>query len=177
MSNYVLAIAIGPVQEFIASARRTRDLWFGSYVLSEISKATAKFLLDEGAEMIFPAPIHPEKDLCQDSELNVANKILALVPSNKDPKILAEGAEKSARKRWIEFGEKTKKLAGEAIRKDIWDDQVDDVIEFYYAWTPVKNNYKEARERVERILAGRKALRDFIPAKGKAGIPKSSLDG
>lgn len=28
--TYLLAIRIGPVQEFIAAARRTRDLWFGS---------------------------------------------------------------------------------------------------------------------------------------------------
>ena len=43
--NHLLQIAIGPVQEFIAAARRTRDLWFGSYLLSEISKAAALSVL------------------------------------------------------------------------------------------------------------------------------------
>ena len=28
-----------------------------------------------------------------------------------------------------------------------------------------------------RLLAGRKNCRDFLPAKGDAGVPKSSLDG
>jgi hypothetical protein len=32
--SYLLAISVGPVQEFIVAARRTRDLWFGSYLLS-----------------------------------------------------------------------------------------------------------------------------------------------
>lgn len=39
--NYLISIAIGPVQEFIASARRSRDLWFGSWLLSELSKVDA----------------------------------------------------------------------------------------------------------------------------------------
>jgi CRISPR-associated protein Cmr2 len=35
--SYLMIIGIGPVQEFIASARRSRDLWFGSWLLSELS--------------------------------------------------------------------------------------------------------------------------------------------
>jgi CRISPR-associated protein Cmr2 len=35
--NYSMVIGVGPVQEFIASARRSRDLWFGSWLLSEPS--------------------------------------------------------------------------------------------------------------------------------------------
>ncbi len=56
---------------------------------------------------------------------------------------------------------------------------MDDVLEFYAAWSPLASpeQYQEARGRVMRLLAGRKALRDFRPARGRAGIPKSSLDG
>jgi len=32
--SHLLAIAVGPVQEFIAAARRTRDLWFGGKTTS-----------------------------------------------------------------------------------------------------------------------------------------------
>ncbi|HTQ79571.1 MAG TPA: type III-B CRISPR-associated protein Cas10/Cmr2, partial [Thermoanaerobaculia bacterium] len=38
----ILLITLGPVQDFIAAARRCRDLWFGSWLLSELSKATAQ---------------------------------------------------------------------------------------------------------------------------------------
>ena len=35
--KYLVEIAVGPVQAFIASARKLRDLWFGSTLLSELS--------------------------------------------------------------------------------------------------------------------------------------------
>ena len=53
--EYLLQITLGPVQDFIMTARRTRDLWFGSYLLSECSKAVAKSISDKG-KLIFPNP-------------------------------------------------------------------------------------------------------------------------
>lgn len=176
MSEKLIAIAIGPVQDFIAAARRTRDLWFGSHVLSEISKAAAKELQAAGAELIFPAPAS-NLDLEPDSNLSVANKILAVVPDSLDAQSMASRARQTAHNRWLDFAKDARKLAGLAINEDIWKDQIDDVIEFYAAWVPMNGDYKACRERVERLLAGRKAMRDFLPAKGRAGIPKSSLDG
>ncbi len=40
--TFLFIATIGPVQPFIASARRTRDLYVGSTLLSELSKAAAK---------------------------------------------------------------------------------------------------------------------------------------
>jgi CRISPR-associated protein Cmr2 len=39
--SYLFLVNIGPVQDFIASARRSRDLWYGSWLLSELAKAAA----------------------------------------------------------------------------------------------------------------------------------------
>lgn len=47
-TQYLMAFAIGPVQEFIASARRSRDLWFGSWLLSEMSSARDFFRNQKG---------------------------------------------------------------------------------------------------------------------------------
>lgn len=177
MSGYLLAVSIGPVQDFIAAARRTRDLWFGSHVLSEISKAVAKSLQCSGADLIFPAPVSAG-NLEPESPFNVANKILAEVPVECNPKELAEESREAAKRCWREFAARALEAVGDkAIRLDIWKEQIDDVIEFYAAWVPLNGDYKKSRERVERLLAGRKALRDFAPAKGYFGIPKSSLDG
>ena len=38
--THLLLISIGPVQDFIASARKAQDLWFGS-LLSDLSAAVA----------------------------------------------------------------------------------------------------------------------------------------
>ena len=72
MSHFVLILSLGPVQGFIAAARRSRDLWSGSWLLSEISKAAAKALRDGGADLIFPAP---DSDLAPGSEFSVGNKV------------------------------------------------------------------------------------------------------
>ncbi|MDI9601475.1 MAG: type III-B CRISPR-associated protein Cas10/Cmr2, partial [Acidobacteriota bacterium] len=39
--SHLLAISIGPVQDFIAAARKTRDLLNGSELLSTIATAIA----------------------------------------------------------------------------------------------------------------------------------------
>src|SRR3989442_15481778 len=93
--SHLLAISIGPVQEFIVAARRTRDLWFGSYLLSEISRAVAKAIENQGGQLIFPASSDAE---------NVANVILAELGA-ADPKEVTAKARGAAQKRWLEFAE------------------------------------------------------------------------
>jgi CRISPR-associated protein Cmr2 len=165
--SHLLAIAVGPVQEFIAAARRTRDLWFGSYLLSEISRAVAKSVEADGGELIFPASPDAE---------NVANVILAELPGG-EPRDVSARAKRAAQERWKKFADEARQEASRAIRQDIWDDQVNDVIEFYAAWIERSSDYRADRGRLMRLLAGRKNCRDFLPAQGLAGVPKSSLDG
>jgi CRISPR-associated protein Cmr2 len=45
---------IGPVQGFVAQARKTRDLWAGSYILSYLSGTAMKAVGDAGGEVVFP---------------------------------------------------------------------------------------------------------------------------
>lgn len=166
--THLLAIAVGPVQEFIAAARRTRDLWFGSHLLSEISRAVAAAVQGRG-RLIFPARIDAP---------NVANVILAELHPEEDPAWVAALARSEGETAWhTSFAGPAFKECQSIIRTDIWNDQVDDVIEFYAAWTPRTDDYPADRRRVMRLLAGRKACRDFRAAKGRVGVPKSSLDG
>lgn len=180
-TSWLLQISVGPVQEFIAAARRTRDLWFGSSMLSEISKAAAKAVKDAGAELIFPAPNVPGKDLEPDSDLNVANVILARASGDDQAmNALAEKAREAAVARFKAFAAEAYEKAKRCIVKERWDRQIEDVIEFYAAWTEIgtgEGAYKVARQKVARLLAARKNLRDFLPHEGEFGVPKSSLDG
>lgn len=176
MTAHLLQVAIGPVQEFIAAARRTRDLWFGSHLLSEISKAAAKAIQDHGGLLIFPAPRNAG-DLERDSSLNVANILLAEVHGH-DPETIARSVKEAAQMCWRKFAEEVHSSLNPIIRANIWDQQVDDVIEVYAAWVPfTRDNYQEQRQRLSQLLAGRKSCRDFIQAHGHEGVPKSSLDG
>jgi CRISPR-associated protein Cmr2 len=183
MSSYLYVLSIGPVQDFIAAARRTRDLWFGSHLLSEISKAAAKEIAGSG-ELIFPALKVGDKELEPDSNpgaYNVGNIILAKLDEGVDPVGLDKQAQDSARKEWMLYTEGAKVLASKIIREKIWNEQVCDVIEFYSAWVPLKGDdqetYQKARKSLMRLIGGRKSIRDFKQPNGYQGIPKSSLDG
>lgn len=183
-TSWLLQISIGPVQEFIAAARRTRDLWFGSFMLSEISKAAAKALKVAEAELIFPvldAPDAPDRDQKPDSDLNVANVILVQASGDAETmNALAERAREAAVARFEAFAAAVYKKAERWIVKERWDKQLKDVIEFYAAWAEIgtgEGAYKAARQKVARLLAARKNLRDFLPHEGECGVPKSSLDG
>jgi len=176
MTTHLLALTIGPVQDFIAAARRTRDLWFGSYLLSEISKAAAKAVRDQGGKLIFPAS-DSDEDLAPGSALNVANLIVAELEEG-DPAVVARAAKEAARDRWRDFADQVFNQYHSVIRADIWNDQVGDVIEFYAAWHSYSpQTYQADRAALMRLLAARKRCRDFLPARGRAGVPKSSLDG
>ena len=67
------------------------------------------------------------------------------------------------------------------IREDMWKHQVGDVIEFSAVWVPRPSDYKMDRERLMRLLAGRKNCRDFSPSPrlttAQERLPKSALDG
>src|SRR5690349_11629426 len=84
--DYLLSIALGPVQEFIMAGRKTRDLFAGSALLSELSRAAAQALADQdGAggvtvHVIFPGP----ETLPEESGIAVANKILAHVHGTRE---------------------------------------------------------------------------------------------
>ncbi|MBN1547550.1 MAG: type III-B CRISPR-associated protein Cas10/Cmr2 [Syntrophaceae bacterium] len=175
--SILLAISIGPVQEFIAAARRTRDLWFGSWMLSEISRTAASTVQNDG-NMIFPTA----QDITQNTV--VANIILAELPLNIVPSDVANKTREAIEQKWRTFAKEAREVVIKAssgtpiLREDLWSSQLNDALEFYAAWTPIyADQYGQARTRVMRLLAGRKACRNFLPAQGQQGVPKSSLDG
>ena len=189
--RHLLLVWIGPVQDFIAQARRTRDLWFGSHLLSELSRACAARLAADGAELIFPALKLTDHELAPcdqpvrswgDPPLAIANKVLATAPDGLVPRRLAENARNSVIKRWQGISDSVRTGRGRSLLApgigEVWDDQVDDVLEFYAVWVPLDPDYEAARREAERVLAGRKNLRAFRQLKcDRKGAPKSSLDG
>lgn len=179
MTQYLIAVAVGPVQEFIAAARKLRDLWYGSFLLSELSKSAARSLAEDGCELIFPSPVRAD-DLNPNSELNVANKILALTPENADPKALAEHARSHYQTCWESFCRSAlDEIGSNWVHQSDFDKQIHDSGEFFAAWVPYdSNDYQACRDAVEAKLSGRKNFRPFFaPSWDGAGKPKSSLDG
>ena len=88
--TFLFIAILGPVQPFIASSRRTHDLFAGSMLLSELSRTAAyEIAKREKADiesLIFPAPLSLEEldDENEKRSLNVANKIVAMVEQLPD---------------------------------------------------------------------------------------------
>jgi CRISPR-associated protein Cmr2 len=172
--KHVLAISIGPVQDFIKAARKTRDLWCASTLLSDISRASAKAVESAGGTLIFPATI--------DSG-SIPNKIVAEIPDNIAPGDVAAKAHAAAKEYWKSKADATleiirKKTGADLIDEKAYWEQIDTVLEFNAAWSPIGDmGYEDARQKAERLLAGRKQLRDFVQPEHAVGRPKSMLDG
>lgn len=179
MTQYLIAIAVGPVQEFIAAARKLRDLWYGSFLLSELSKSTARSLAEDGCELIFPSPARAE-DVNPNSQLNVANKILALTPEDTEPQTLVANARRHYQTCWESFCRSAlKEIGSNWVLQSDFEKQIHDFGEFFAAWVPYNgSDYPACRSAVEAKLSGRKNFRPFFaPSWDGAGKPKSSLDG
>ncbi|MFZ1575891.1 MAG: type III-B CRISPR-associated protein Cas10/Cmr2 [Chromatiaceae bacterium] len=191
MATYLLTISLGPVQSLIEAARRTRDLWCGSWLLSEAARAAALALhRAQPGCLIFPCPENPEEVLRPrdrpGDEANIANILRAQieVPDPAAVAALCTKAKQAAVARLAGLCDLAKaRVSGLPFHDDIWEAQRDDILESFAAWTEVKGgDYRAASDDLGRLLAARKATRDFIPAATGPdeapmyGIPKSSLD-
>ena len=197
MTQYVLTLSIGPVQEFIASARRSRDLWSGSWLLSEMAKAAAKSLFEAKAQMVFPFVDEATKDRLEpcdrmDDNFSVGNKIQVQVDAVDDAAVrdLVEQAKAAAQARFETIARQARQVLQErqdlnaALRNEIWQMQLNDYLEIQATWARItEKGYSDASQRAASALTARKATRDFTPAHAADAwdkrfmLPKSSLDG
>lgn len=188
MTRYLVTISLGPVQSLIGAARRTRDLWCGSWLLSEASRSAALALHKRHPNcLIFPCPEDPDSALAprqtHTDAANVSNILRAEVelPDGGAVRELCDAAKNAAERRIKEIGANVRQRI--RIREDVWESQIGDILESYAAWVSLDacdGSYGEASSRLGRALAARKATRDFTacpPLPAASGLPKSSLDG
>jgi CRISPR-associated protein Cmr2 len=177
----VLIIHIGPVQELIESARKCRDLWFGSWLLSELARAAARGIVDaegraEGDVLVFPGAS------VADTSRAVANRIVARI--NGPAAEVAAAAERAMRARLSELRDQAFQLVAprhprraELFHEETAREQVDSAIELLWA-SAERPEYRDALDQADRLLAAVKNTKVWSqPAWAKDGVPKSSLDG
>ena len=201
MSAWLLEISFGPVQGFIAAARRSADLWAGSYMLSEIVRAAAVELQGQGGQLIYPVAsrVEARSEANADENSNLSNILLACIdaPDEEAVRVVADAVKRAARGRLERFADEARdawESAGVKVRTDFWRHQVKDAIEAYAAWAQIPEHdeapekggrtaYRVAYDGLKRTLAARKNTRDFAPmadaadAEKGAGVPKCSFDG
>lgn len=172
--TYLLSVSIGPVQDFIAAARRTADLHAGSRLLQRVVEAAAASLpvrTDQTWGVGRILPVHAGS--------GGSNKLLAIV---EDPSQTAAAVESAARGALQEAWREAQRVMGRTALDHVdpkrAERQLAEFLEVYAAWVPVtETTYGQARLEVEQLLAGTKALRSFRQQPGDdARIPNSPLD-
>jgi CRISPR-associated protein Cmr2 len=143
----LLKLQISPVQEFIAQARSTRDLWSGSYLLSWLMAAGLRELENEGATIIYPAwHEQPLRRLFKGETEpfeklvipNLPNVLLARVEANSSK--LATNTANSVRNEWLNIAQAVwgfcEQHGGVLPDKKRFDSQVDHFLTIAWQITP-----------------------------------------
>ena len=202
----LLLFQLGPVQEFIAQARSTRDLWSGSYLLSWlVAHAIIAAWKAAGGNVGFDDMVMPslkrednplmfalldQKSSVEADEIakalipNLPNRFSMIVPAGTG-KTRAEAADKAVRDELESIGASVWKwLEGHGARSE-WKDRFDEQIKAFpqitwavLPWT-AGDSFANAWDMANDVLAARRNTRNFAqwnPVSKDAAV-KDSLSG
>jgi CRISPR-associated protein Cmr2 len=148
--------SLGPVQEFVGRARKLRDYWTGSNLISFLIEQAIDEICSNGGNIVFP-PFSGNKNPSNKKEISsFPNRFLAIVPEDFKldccEKRIKNEWEKIADYQWeayiskiAPFGENTKL---------IWDKQVKDYWDIQWIASDEEN---------DALLDIRKNWRSFVP--------------
>jgi CRISPR-associated protein Cmr2 len=188
MSSFrtLLKFQIGPVQDFIAQARSTRDLWSGSYLLSWLVAEGIK-ACPKDAKLVFPSRerqvlLTEPLDLNAQGILipNLPNIFIASIPG--DAVAAAKEIEKTIRAKWQAIADavwmhRTKFGLHESTHAR-FQAQVARHLSIYWQVTEVTNDYATAYKNNGWHLDAVRQTRDFKAWDSANGISeKDSLSG
>ncbi|MFH1117076.1 MAG: type III-B CRISPR-associated protein Cas10/Cmr2 [Pseudomonadota bacterium] len=173
----IFVFGLSPVQDFISRARKLRDLWTGSLLLSWLTfEGIRRIVCELGSDhLIYPSLIgQPMVDRFLSQELHLPwlsrqggndhlgvaaslpNKFVALVPSGEEEHI-AENVQDSIRTAWMELSEETRKLVSKAVgaQDDSWletffERQCGQYWSFGWAACPLLDD--SGRDQIKRVL-------------------------
>ena len=168
---YLIRATVGPVQEYISEARKTRDLYIGSHLLSEATKESMKPIIDNyGVELIF----YPFIEELKNSQDSIPNLYMAIIPEEgfTQEKNIPEQMEKKVHNFLKEKGKNVlNKIPDYSKITAIWDYQIEE--HFYLNWVAipitrdeVENSFKTKVRNVQDFLEERKLTRTFKSWKG-----------
>lgn len=102
MTDRYFHFTLGPVQGFVAQARRTRDFWAGSFILSWLAAVAMKATTAQGGTIKFPAPddnfmqwLEGKEASDKPTQGSIPNRFKALIPEgiNFKPELVTEAVQ------------------------------------------------------------------------------------
>lgn len=175
MSQY-FHFTLGPVQGFVSQARRTRDFWAGSFLLSWLSGVAMAATKKMGGEIVFPVPPKDYLDWIVTGngagepprQGSIPNRFKAEVPEGFD----GRAVEQAVRDAWLALAQHVldtdlQGVAGDASRA-VWDRQHKNFWEISWAVTQ--------EDAVSNLLDRRKNWRNHLPPP-EPGVKCSIMEG
>ncbi|WP_298609728.1 type III-B CRISPR-associated protein Cas10/Cmr2 [uncultured Thiothrix sp.] len=183
--NHYFHFTLGPVQGFVSQARRTRDFWAGSFILSWLSAVAMKAVHTQYSDkkleevILFPAPDpefmkwlidSKEKDPNQKpTQGSIPNRFKALVDDNFKPELVTNAVQEA----WKALADKVwdrdlKSFGQESKHYTIWKSQVESFWDI--AWI-ITGDIEDSS-----ALDRRKNWRTYTPSE-EEGVKCFMMDG
>lgn len=173
--SHTFHFTIGPVQGFVSQARRTRDFWAGSFLLSWLSGVAMLAVQKQGGEIEFPKPSEGYLEWLQGQGRGqsprqgaIPNRFKAKVPDAFD----AKQVENTVRQAWIALAEHIwrkdlQELGERTATRSIWERQHANFWEISWIVTESK---------ASDLLDRRKNWRSHLPPP-EPGVKCMVMDG
>ena len=174
----MLMFTIGPVQPFIEAARKTEDLWMGSYILSYLVATAMEQIQGNSVEIVYPAvgtkspfefwrrqdpttPSFPNLFLAIGSGMSQGNLVKRAKKAEKRVKSEFESMAESVLNETF----KAPTLWRETYAQNIFNRQIPDFFDIYWVITQreTEEEYGKWYARTSGSLAAIKNCRAFKP--------------
>ena len=182
MTNHLFLFTIGPVQSFIAQARKTRDLYAGSQILNDLVCIGIETLqkVFTNKEIIFPST---KNGINKDS---LPNRFIAKVSADtSELNTKGKDIESAVRARWIGIAKESLRESMENVEwTNAVEEQISGLLDIHWVFQEIDDRsslpYAEAYEKIERMGGAIKNIRQFTQYQyngyGEIGR-KCSVDG
>ncbi|WP_018084470.1 type III-B CRISPR-associated protein Cas10/Cmr2 [Desulfurispora thermophila] len=150
--SQLLIFSVGPVQSFIAQARKTQDLQAGSYILSHLCRVALQVAQDKfAAQVIYP---------CPDTK-SLPNRLVAVIDGGPEQgKSAGQALEKAVREEFSSMAWQIAQKAGLPLQV-AFSRQLSDFLQIYWLALPLDGSYAERYGEAERLLGAAKNVRSF----------------
>jgi CRISPR-associated protein Cmr2 len=170
-SKHLILFTLGPVQSFIAQARKTQDLYAGSALLSDLIHFALGYTKFQGHEIIFPyyesSNLNFDIEKFEDNH-SFPNRFVASLnySTEEQDKVQAFGKtlENLVRGRFEKIAAEKFDIIPAQHRPSGLCEQIKDFLEIYWTAIPYdesKGNYKDKFKSLEQYLGAVKNVRSF----------------
>lgn len=171
------------MQGFIITARKSSDLWFGSWLLSELAGTAAKaaVAIHEHVKLLVPDP-----GALKNKHAGVPARLVLRCPAGVSPEAVIQAAQAAMSARLKGLFDRVlshRDLRLDAVHQDAAHAQLQDLPELHWVAVPWEGgaSFGAVMGLADRLLTAKKHHRPFKPPTWQTDLPsdqpKSSVDG